>query len=93
MNRDELLKTLETLHATLDDTTEVDDKTREMLRKVTDDIQQVLREDSEAKEPDASDTNSLSEQLRETLIEFEARHPQVAGILERLTSGLANLGI
>ena len=41
---------------------------------------------------DESD-DSLSERLRNTLIEFEARHPHVGGLLERITNGLSSMGI
>ena len=69
----------------------VDDETKTALQTVTDDIERVLASD-EAAETDGQQ-KSLSEQLRETVIEFEVRHPVIGGLLERVTDGLANLGI
>jgi predicted RND superfamily exporter protein len=91
MNRDELLNTLQSLHDELESTPDVDQQTRQMLQTVTADIRDVLDQDGESANSESPE--SVSERLRETLIEFEARHPQIAGILERLTDGLANLGI
>jgi len=92
MNRDELLNTLKALHDELSNGGEIDAETQAMLLTVTSDIQKVL--DSEADESHADDSGkSLSERLRDSLIEFEARHPHVGGLLERITNGLASMGI
>lgn len=91
MNRDEMLATLQNLHNALESADDVDQETRALLQTVTRDIEDVLQrgQDSDVETP----PETLSEQLRETLIEFEARHPQIAGMLERITDGLSNLGI
>lgn len=92
MNRDELLNTLKTLQTQLSSAGEIDAETQRMLQTVTSDIQNVL--DSESAESSIDETGkSLSERLRDTLIEFEARHPHVGGLLERITDGLASMGI
>ena len=92
MNRDELLSTLKTLHTQLSDAGEIDAETQKMLHTVTSDIQNVL--DSRSG-PDSNEEaeKSLVESLRDTLIEFEARHPHVGGLLQRITDGLASMGI
>ena len=92
MNRDELLNTLKTLHAQLSSAGEIDAETQKMLQTVTSDIQNVLESGSGVKEVDDAG-KSLSERIRDTLIEFEARHPHVGGLLERITDGLAGMGI
>jgi hypothetical protein len=92
MNRDELLNTLKTLHTQLSSLGEIDAETQTMLQTVTSDIQNVLDSGSAAQVDDDSG-KSLSERLRDTLIEFEARHPHVGGLLERITDGLASMGI
>jgi hypothetical protein len=91
MNRDELLTTLQKLHDELDATDDVDDETRRMLEVVTTDIRGVLDNETQAAADETSE--SVSERLRETVSKFEARHPQIAGILQRLTDGLSNMGI
>lgn len=92
MNQEELRNTLTTLHAQLSSAGEIDTETQAMLHTVTSDIQRLLEHGSpETVAEDSSDT--LSERLRTTLIEFEARHPHVSGLLERITDGLASMGI
>jgi len=93
MSRDELNNTLASLHETLNSTTDVDDKTRALLTSLTADIQRLLEADeSKSDEPDAS-AETFSGQLRDMVVEFEAKHPQIGGLLERLSDGLANMGI
>jgi DNA-binding transcriptional LysR family regulator len=95
MNREELLEALQSLHKELEAGQELDEETRRMLQTVTNDIHDVL--DQKASPPDDDSTNNaentVSDRLRETLIEFEARYPQIGGLLERLTNGLSNMGI
>ncbi len=91
MNREEMLQTLQTLHSELSTTGSIDSETREMLQTLTDDILRVLTENAE--EPGDDTQKPLSERLRETAIDFEVRHPIIGGLLERLTDGLANMGI
>ena len=92
MNRDELLNTLKTLHMQLSSAGEIDTETQTMLKTVTSDIQKLL-DNRSAADVDDDSGKSLSERLRDTLIEFEARHPHVGGLLERITDGLAGMGI
>ena len=91
MTRDELLALLKSLHHELTVADNVDDETKTALQTVTDDIERVLASDEIEGTDDQQ--KSLSEQLRETIIEFEVRHPVIGGLLERVTDGLANLGI
>jgi peptidoglycan hydrolase CwlO-like protein len=93
MEQHELLVTLKTLQSQLAETDNVDAETQRLLQTVTADIQALLDERGADKaEPSESDT-SLSERLRESLIEFEVRHPHLGGLLERITAGLASIGI
>lgn len=92
MNRDELLNTLKTLHTQLSGAGDIDAETQKMLQTVTSDIQNLLKAGSAGQGADESG-KSLSDRLRDTLIEFEARHPHVGGLLERITDGLASMGI
>jgi predicted component of type VI protein secretion system len=95
MNQEDLRNTLLTLHTQLSSAGEIDATTQAMLQAVTSDIQRLLEHgttETVADESDDSD-DSLSERLRNTLIEFEARHPHVGGLLERITDGLSSMGI
>ena len=92
MNQEDLRNTLATLHAQLSSAGEIDATTQAMLQAVTSDIQRLLEHGTTETVSDESN-DSLSERLRTTLIEFEARHPHVSGLLERITDGLASIGI
>ena len=89
MSREELRKTLASLHETLNETSDVDDDTRELLASVTADIQRLLVDDGSAVEAD----DSLSERIADMSRDFDAHHPMIGGLLQRLSDGLANLGI
>ena len=92
MDNDQLLSTLKTLHSQLSSAGEIDAETQTMLQTVTADIQKIQESRATTGAADESET-SFSERLRETLIELEARHPHVGGLLNRITDGLANMGI
>ena len=89
MSREELRNTLASLHETLNETSDVDDDTRELLASVTADIQRLLVDDGSAVEAD----DSLSERIADMSRDFDAHHPMIGGLLQRLSDGLANLGI
>ena len=92
MNQEDLRNTLLTLHTQLSSAGEIDATTQAMLQAVTSDIQHLLEHGTTKSVADESN-DSLSERLRNTLIEFEARHPHVGGLLERITDGLSSMGI
>lgn len=92
MNQEELRNTLTTLHEQLSSAGEIDATTQAMLQAVTSDIQRLLEHGTTETVANESD-DSLAERLRTTLIEFEARHPHVGGLLERITDGLSSMGI
>lgn len=89
MEQHELLNTLKAVHAQLTQSGEIDPETQRLLQTVTVDIQHALEAKSGAEEPD----DSLAERIRTSLIEFEVRHPTLGGLLERMTDGLASIGI
>ena len=89
MVRDELRNALEGLHAQLGETSDVDDDTRQLLISVTADIERVLADDSPS--PDVDE--SLTQRLEDVMRQFGAEHPMIGGLLQRLSDGLANLGI
>ena len=90
MNRDELQKTLETLHSELNEATSVDDETRGLLVKLASDIQRLSEQ---AGDESAAQVEPLSERLADFVLKFETDHPRLTRALNQVSSALANLGI
>jgi hypothetical protein len=90
VNRDELLETLRTLHEELSKAEQVDPSTVALLEAVTEDIQRLVGPRTETR---ADDAEPVTNRLRELLYKFEGNHPQLAGLIQRISDGLANLGI
>ena len=85
-NLNEILKEL---HNDLAGADRVDDETREQLKTLLQDIQRVLADcetQDNAMEPVINDLQSI-------FLRLETDHPYTAGLLSRLASSLANLGI
>jgi hypothetical protein len=83
-----LSKLLEELHVTLDTTEAVDEKGRELLRTLNEDIKELL-ERSEG----AGSDESLLERLQETIDHFEATHPTLTSAISNMMTALSNAGI
>jgi hypothetical protein len=66
----------------------LDDETRDLLADAAAEIAAILRRGKRPVPPRPADTS-----LHDRLVDFEASHPQLAGILSRLMDGLAQLGI
>ena len=79
---------LEELHITLDATKAVDEKGRELLRALNEDIKELL-ERSEG----AGADDSLLYRMRETLAYFQNTHPEFTSALSNLLTTLNNAGI
>lgn len=90
MEKDELLTTLERLHLDLSETDEVDPEAERLLRAVTEDIQRLLDDE---KESPPEDSKSLSTKLESLTLSWEEEHPQIAQLIGRIASALANFGI
>ncbi len=95
MNKQQLLTTLETLHAELAgaekiDAKQIDDKTRKQLQTVTADIQQLL-DQSEA--VSRAEVEPVAASIHDLVLQFETEHPSLTSTLNRIASGLSNLGI
>jgi len=82
--------TLTQLEAELAALGTLDDATREQLADAAEEIAASLRRGGSPKQPTRS---SDQESLQDRLVEFEASHPQLAGVVTRLLDGLAQLGI
>ena len=91
MPREQLLLNLKQLHQLLQEEDHPDAETRGLLESVTADIQRTLNSPTSASE--TKPPESMTEQLRVALLSFEAKHPQVSGLIERISDGLAGMGI
>jgi len=78
---------LRELHAELDKNQSLDESTRALVADVRLDLTRAL----EAPDPDANTT--LSARLRGALEHFEARHPELVAVTQRVLNQLSDLGI
>jgi hypothetical protein len=90
MKREELQKTLQSLHAELNDAPTVDGATRDLLVQLANDIQRLSEQ--EANES-AEQVEPLSERVSDLVLKFETDHPQLTRALNQVSAALANLGI
>ena len=90
MDKPELQALLESLHRELASLDKVDDRTKQLLAQVTDDVGRVLERDEEVADDDVA---TSQDSVRNAVLEFEAEHPKLAETLGRIADGLANLGI
>ncbi len=66
----------------------LDEATREQLADAAEEIAASLRRGERTPKQTGEDDS-----LQDRLVEFEAAHPQLAGVVTRLLDGLAQLGI
>jgi len=85
---DKLRTTLAELEAELRGLDSIDDATRDVLADAAAEIAATLRRGKRSPE-----TKQAESSLKGQLADFEASHPQLAGILTRLIDGLGQLGI
>ncbi|MEJ7596109.1 MAG: DUF4404 family protein [Planctomycetaceae bacterium] len=96
MNPEEMLSILKSLQEELADAESIHPEHRESLQSLTHEIQQTLASHSSENavtSVDSTATSTLSQRMKESVIEFEVRHPIIGGLVERLTDGLAAMGI
>ena len=96
MNPEEMLSILKSLQEELEDAESIHPEHRKSLQSLTHEIQQTLASESPANavtSVDSAGTRTLSQRMKESIIEFEVRHPIIGGLVERLTDGLAAMGI
>src|SRR5262245_62017703 len=91
---EKLKQTLSELHAELAGARKVDPATRKLLHKALAEIQQALAAAENAPDDERSPAAAgIAERLRSSAAKFEATHPTLAGLLERLTDLLGAAGI
>lgn len=86
---DKLRAAVEDLERELHSLEEVDPETRRLLEEARAEIQTALA----GEPPPSIATGALSGRLESAARRFEATQPTLAGVLERLVNGLAQLGI
>jgi hypothetical protein len=86
---EKLRTTLRDLAAELEALGTLDDATREQLATAAEEIAVSLRRGK----PKSTAARAPDQSLQGRLADFEAAHPQLAGVVTRLLDGLAQLGI
>ncbi len=90
MADDELRRKLEELHDQIEQTDQVDDKGRALLRDVDGHVQELLaRSEQAAMKPKPA----LSRGLEDAIRHFEVTHPTLTEALSDLLTALSNAGI
>jgi uncharacterized protein DUF4404 len=84
-----LRQTLEQLHSEIQRADTIDDRSRELLRSVLGDIEDLL----ERKQPRGTEPVSVVDRLREAVRAFEKTHPALTSAIGRVADALAGLGI
>ncbi len=95
--REALRQSLAQLHTQLAATPRVDESARRLLREVLADIERLLSVSGSAKvaaDPAASRTAvSAPQRLQALAVEFDARHPALAGSLRQFVDLLGGVGL
>ena len=89
MREPHLRQTLEQLHTELQRADTIDERSRELLRNVLGDIEDLL----ERKQKPGTQPESIIERLREAVRAFETTHPTLTHAIAAVTDALANIGI
>ena len=90
MKPEEMLDILKLLQDELEGAESIPPEHRESLQSLTDEIQKTLASGTPA---NGTDADTLSQRMKESIIDFEVRHPIIGGLVERLTDGLSAMGI
>ena len=90
MNKDQLNESLVKLRDELRSLPELDDASRETLRRLDGDIHRIL--DSSGDVPPAHHA-SLRESLEDSVQYLEASHPTITALMNRLIKAMSDMGI
>lgn len=96
MNPEEMLTILKSLDEELENAESIHPDHRKSLQSLTHKIQKKLATDASTdatSSPDTKAAATLSQQLKDAVIEFEVRHPIIGGLVERMADGLSAMGI
>lgn len=87
---DELKRLLENVHAALEETRELDDETRELVRELDEDIHRLV-ESGEPADQDAYE--GAVDKAKELQARFQAEHPVAERFFREIIDVLAKVGI
>ena len=91
MREPHLRETLEQLHTELKCADTIDERSRELLRGVLADIEDLLEHNQNQKR--GTQPESIIEQLREVVRAFETTHPTLTNAINGVADALAKMGI
>ena len=89
MSEQHLRQMLEQLHTELQRANTIDDRSRDLLRSVLSDIEDLL----ERNQKRGTQPESIIEQLREAVRTFETTHPTLTNAINGVADTLAKMGI
>ena len=89
MESERLQKLIASLHEELSSSSTVDDQTRALLKKLTQDIENIDHNGDSA----AGQKESIANQMEETAVKFETDHPKLSMALGEIVDALGKLGI
>ena len=87
MDKDSLRERLAKLHAELSNAQREDPETHRRLAEILPELKRL------AEEPLASKDDSLPQRLERVAVQFEAKHPALAGSVRRIVDLLGEVGI
>ena len=90
MEQDDLNEALAKLQAELKSVLQIDDASRDKLKKLDEDIHRIMENSGEIP---AEHHRSLRESLEDSFEYLEASHPTVTGLVSRLIKALSDMGI
>ena len=89
MGEQHLRQMLEQLHTELQRADTIDEQSRELLRSVVSDIEELI----ERKQARGTQPESIVERLREAVSAFEETHPTLTEAIGAVADALAKMGI
>jgi ElaB/YqjD/DUF883 family membrane-anchored ribosome-binding protein len=90
MNKEELQDELENFRGKLDINENVDENLKKNLTKLIDDINKFLENSEEAS---MEERENLTENLKDTTLNFETKHPELSESINIIIHTLSNMGI
>lgn len=96
MSPEEMLTILKSLDEELENAESIHPDHRKSLQSLTHEIQKKLASGAAmdtSSSPDGKGTATLSQQMKDAVVEFEVRHPIIGGLVERMADGLSAMGI
>jgi len=90
---EKLRETVSELEAELAELDSVDDDSRKILEEALGEILEKLVGEEPESESESESEEPLSERIASVAEEWEAKHPRLTNLLDRLIAGLSQLGI